>query len=73
MTVNFDLRGFKTHLRSNLNKLQAPGLHIIQYYIIYKTVTIVIIKNYKSPLQRGPCTPRGKTNHKESIELSQNH
>ena len=37
MTVNFDLRGFKTHLRSNFNELQAPGLHIIQYYIIYKT------------------------------------
>ena len=57
------------------NDIQAPGLHAIQYYNIYKIVDImmIIIKTTKKYLYRGSCTPCGKMTRKENLEQSQNH
>ena len=57
------------------NDIQAPGLHAIQYYNIYKIVDImmIIIKTTKKYLYGGSCTPCGKVTHKENLEQSQNH
>ena len=56
--------------------MQAPGLHIIQYYNIYKTVIIYNDNNnninYKNYLHRGPCPSCGKMAHKENLDQSQN-
>ena len=42
--------------------MQAPGLHMMQYYNIYKTVIIYNddnIRNYKDYLHRAPGIPCG--------------
>ena len=51
--------------------MQAPGLHIIQYYNIYKT--LIRYKdddniNYKNYLHRGPSTPCGKMAHEKKLD-----
>ena len=60
--------------------IQAPGLHTIQYWNIYKVVVILVNNNNKKNkkqkknyLHRGSCTPCGKMTHKENLEQSQNH
>ena len=58
------------------NYIQAPGLHIIQYYNIYKTVINYNDDNnikYKNYLHRGPSTPQGRMPHNENLDQSQNH
>ena len=50
--------------------MQAPGLHIIQYCSIYKTVDHNDNNNinYQSYVHRGPCTRCGKMTHKENLD-----
>ena len=61
--------------------IQAPGLHMIEYYNIYKTVIIynddrtINYKNYlqskfKRDLVHQPC---GTMTHKENLDQGQNH
>ena len=55
--------------------MQAPGLHTIQYWNIYKVLVILVKNNkkWKNYLHRGSCTPCGKMAPKENFEQSQNH
>ena len=56
--------------------IEAPDLHTIQYYNIYKTEEkmVITIKTTKTIyIHRGSCTPCGKMTYKENLEQSQNH
>ena len=55
--------------------IQAPGLHTIQHFNIYKVVVILVKNNkkLKNYLHRGSCTPYGKMAGKKNLEQSQNH
>ena len=55
--------------------MQAPSLHTIQYWNIYKAVVILVKNNKKRKnyLHKGSCRPCGKMTRKENLEQSQNH
>ena len=55
--------------------IQAPCLHTMQYWNVYKVVVILMKNNKKlnSYLHRGSCVRYGKMTRKENLEQSQNH
>ena len=52
--------------------MQAPGLHKIQYYNVYKTVITYDDDSNIDYLHRGHCTLCGKMTHKENLDQSKN-